>query len=261
MPVSRSSSRSVKQQIADELRSQILDGTLSVGGRLPTEAELIDRYSVARNTVRDALALLVNEGLIVVRRPHGYFVREWRRMEYRPQRDLSSRPGGAPADLFLTEQSEAGRLQSQTIDVSIVEPPADVAQRLRLQSGELAVIRRRVRFLDGEPFHTNDSYYPLAVAQDTAIMVPHDIARGANRVLVEHGHSQVRATDELFIRMPTPAEADRLDLAPGTPVAIHIITGYTAHDRPVRCVVNILPGDRHVIIYDRPGFAGDQESA
>lgn len=259
MPVSRSGSRSVKQQIADELRAQILDETLPVGGKLPTEADLIDRYGVARNTARDALALLVNEGLIVARRPHGYFVRDRRRMDYRPQSDLREHPNDAPKDVFLTEQAEAGREPSQSIDVAIVEPPAEVAKRLQLNAGELAVIRRRVRYLDGEPFYSNDSYYPLAVAQDTPIMVPHDIARGANRVLAEHGHIQVRAVDEFFVRMPTPAEADRLDLAPGTPVAIHVITGYAPDDTPVRCVVNVLPGDRHVVIYDRPGYAGEDQ--
>ena len=69
-----------------------------------------------------------------------------------------------------------------------------------------------------------------------------------------NGHVQVRAVDEIFVRMPTPGEAKRRDLAPGTPIAQHIITGYDQNDRPIRCVLNILPGDRHVIIYERGGL-------
>lgn len=254
MAVSRSGSRSVKQRIADELRAQILDGSLPSGGKLPTEADLMEQHQVARNTARDALALLVNEGLIEPRRPHGYFVRERRAMEYRPQSDLKPHPADAPQDVFLTEQARAGRDPAQAIDVSIVRPPVDVAKRLRLEPDALAVVRRRLRYLDGEPFFTNDSYFPQDVAQDSPIMAPNDIARGANQVLAERGHVQVRAVDEIFVRMPTPDEVKRLDLAPGTPVAVHIITGYGVDDRPLRCVFNVLPGDRHVIMFERPGL-------
>jgi GntR family transcriptional regulator len=51
--------------------------------------------------------------------------------------------------------------------------------------------------------------------------------------------------------MPTPDEARRLDLGPGTPVAHHICTGTTTEDMPVRVELNILPSDRHVIVYER----------
>jgi DNA-binding GntR family transcriptional regulator len=254
--------RSTQQRIASELRAQIQDGSLAPGAKLPTEAELTERHAVARQTARSALILLVNEGLIEARRPHGYFVRAKKRMDYRPQSDLVVRPADAEKDIFLTEQSLAGRDPSQSIDVSIVTPPPEVATRLALEPDDLAVVRRRVRRLDGEPFYTNDSYYPLHIAQGTEMMIPHDISRGANQVLAECGFVQTRALDEFFIRMPSPSESARLELIPGTPVAIHVITGYTAVDLPVRCVVNVLPGDKHVVIYDRPGLpASDQGSS
>lgn len=254
MAVSRSVSRSVKQQIADDLRDQVLNGTIAEGKKLPSEAELIEKYGVARNTARDALALLVNEGLIDARRPHGYFVRDRRRMQYRPQSDLRGHPITAPHDTFLTEQEQAGRTPAQTIEVSIVDPPAEVKERLQLDGEELAVVRRRLRYLDGELIYSNDSYYPLTIVQGTPIMSPHDLSPGANHTLAEIGHIQVRAVDEIYVRMPTPDEAKRLDLTPGTPIAEHIITGYDQDNRPLRCVLNILPGNRHVIIYDRPGL-------
>jgi GntR family transcriptional regulator len=252
--VPRSVSRSVKQRIADDVRLRILDGSLPAGGRLPTEAELIEQHQVARNTVRDALAILVHEGLIEARRPLGYFVRERHRMDYRPQSDLRPRPDGALKDAFLTEQDLAGRDPAQSIDVAIVQPPPAVVERLRFAPGELAVVRRRVRFLEGQPFYSNDSYFPLRVAEGTAVMSPVDIPHGANLEIGRHGHTQVRAVDEFFVRMPTPEEVSRLELSAGTPVAVHLITGFGADGHPLRCVLSVLPGDRHVIIYDRPGL-------
>ncbi|WP_250030340.1 UTRA domain-containing protein [Paractinoplanes maris] len=154
-------------------------------------------------------------------------------------------------DIFLAEHSAAGREPMQTIEVAIVEPPADVKKRLVLADGEPTVVRRRVRYLDGEPYNTNDSYYPLSLARDTEIMRPEDIARGANQVLAERGFEQVRALDELYVRMPTPGETQRLQLGPGTPVTYHIVTGYAEEGRSVRVVLNLLPGDRHVIAFER----------
>ena len=251
MPVTRRGSVPVWQQIADDLRADISDGTLSPGAYLPTEAELTERYQVARNTARQALSALVNEGLIVATRPRGYLVRDRKPLHYRPQEEFRPRPLSPEMDVFLAEHSAAGREPMQTIEVAIVDPPADVKKRLALADGEPAVVRRRVRYLDGEPYNTNDSYYPLSLVQDTEIMRPEDIARGANQVLAEKGHSQVRALDEMYVRMPTPAEAQRLQLGPGTPVAYHVVTGFAEDGRPVRVVLNVLPGDRHVIAFER----------
>lgn len=251
VPVTRRGQLPVWQQIADELRTSINDGTLPPGSRLPTEAELTERYQVARNTARQALTALVNEGLVVPARPRGYFVRERQPMHYRPQQEFRPRPLSPEMDIFIAEHAASGREAAQSIEVAIVDPPSDVKKRLDLTDGKLAVVRRRVRYLDGEPFNTNDSYFPLHLVSNTEIMRPEDIARGANQVLAEIGYLQTRALDEFYVRMPTPEESRRLNLGPGTPVAYHIATGLTDGGRPVRVVLNVLPGDRHVIAYER----------
>ena len=255
----RRSSSPIYKQIADDLRASIIEGAIPRGGKLPVEAELSARYSVARETVRSALDVLLNEGLIYKSRPQGYFVRDSEPMYYRPQAEFRPQPASPEMDRFMSENSDKGREPTQSINVTIVDPPPEVAERLQLQPGEPAVVRRRIRYLDGEPYNINDSYYPLTLAQGTDIMQPGDIARGANEVLAEQGYEQVRAFDEFYIRMPTPDEAERLDLLPGTPVARHICTGITADDQPVRVVLNILPGDRHVIVYERAKPYDDDE--
>lgn len=251
MAVTRLGRAPMYQQIADVLREQISDGRLPPGEKLPTEAELRAAYDVSRETVRKALSLLVNEGLVVSARPQGHFVRRRQPMVFRPQAEFRKRPYSPEMDAFMTEYSGEGRQPRQVIEVAIVEPPEEVAKRLRLEPGELVAVRKRVRFLDGEPFNINDSYYPLSVVRDSEIMRPEDISRGANEVLAELGHRQVRALDEIYVRMPKPDEVHRLDLGPGTPVGYHIATGYTAEGKPVRVAITVLPGDRHVISYER----------
>jgi DNA-binding GntR family transcriptional regulator len=239
----------VYQRVADYLRQRIAHGELEPGDQVPTEKQLMEQYDISRGTARRAVDQLVYEGLVEIRRPSGTFVRERRPMIYRPQSEF--RPAPSPEmDRFMAELSGEGRTPSQTIDVALVKPPRDVAERLRTTE-PVVVLRRRTRSIDGEPYNINDSFYPKGLVEGSEIMLPVDIARGASQVLAELGALQVLAIDEIYVRMPNPDEVHRLALARGTPVAVHICTGYTADDTPVRCVVNVLPGDRHMIVFER----------
>ncbi|GHJ26828.1 putative HTH-type transcriptional regulator YmfC [Streptomyces hygroscopicus subsp. sporocinereus] len=66
--------RSMAQQVRDDLRDQMRNGTLAVGARLPSEPESCEIYGVSRATVREAYRLLEQEGLVGVRRGAGRFV-------------------------------------------------------------------------------------------------------------------------------------------------------------------------------------------
>jgi len=65
--------RHLREQIEDELRSEILLGTLQPGTRLVT-ADLAERWGVSRGPVREALMALENEGIVVSTRRHGTVV-------------------------------------------------------------------------------------------------------------------------------------------------------------------------------------------
>lgn len=65
-------SRSLAAQIATTIQGQIVDGTLSVAERLPTEAEMAERFGVSPATVREALKILAAKNLIRSKRgPRG----------------------------------------------------------------------------------------------------------------------------------------------------------------------------------------------
>jgi len=58
-------------EVANRLREQILAGHLSAGDRLPTEAELCDRFGVSRSTIREALRMLSSQRLVKTSRGVG----------------------------------------------------------------------------------------------------------------------------------------------------------------------------------------------
>lgn len=70
----RSARTPIWRAIATALRSDLADGHYQPGDKLPTEAQLADRFGVNRHTVRHALQDLIAEGLLRSRRGSGVFV-------------------------------------------------------------------------------------------------------------------------------------------------------------------------------------------
>ncbi len=60
-------------QLAEELRRKIFSGEIKVNDKLPSETEMIETYKLGRLTVRSALSILVNEGLVEKRHGMGTF--------------------------------------------------------------------------------------------------------------------------------------------------------------------------------------------
>lgn len=62
------------EQIAAVLTARIADGTYLPRRRIPSEAALCEEFGVARPTVRSAVALLVERGLVKTVRGKGVYV-------------------------------------------------------------------------------------------------------------------------------------------------------------------------------------------
>lgn len=62
------------RQIADDLRARVRGGEYEPGGRLPSKAKLMERYSVSLGTLNDAYRILRSEGLIRTEQGSATFV-------------------------------------------------------------------------------------------------------------------------------------------------------------------------------------------
>ncbi|MEU1311507.1 winged helix-turn-helix domain-containing protein [Streptomyces cinnamoneus] len=63
------------RQIAADLIRDIEDGSLEADSPLPSESELVERYGVARNTVRNAVAYLRDQGYVYTVPKRGTYVK------------------------------------------------------------------------------------------------------------------------------------------------------------------------------------------
>ena len=104
----------------------------------------------------------------------------------------------------------------------------------------MCVVRRHLRYIDGNPAITSYDYFDERIVWGTELAEPEDTTR--EDILKEAGYEQVYDIDEIITRMPTPDEVNRLGIPAGTPVAEHIRTGYTADNKPVRVMLSIVPG-------------------
>jgi len=245
--------RPLYQQLAALLRGQIESGELTPGAQVPTEAELAARHVTSRNTVRLALNALRNEGLVTSKRGRGSFIRAEPRMRYFASL-TGSRAKRAEADRrrdTFTQQIEAqGKTAHQVSTVEELPAPAEIAAHLGVEAGQPIGVRRRIMYADSEPLQLGDSFYPLEIVGGTKMMRPADIMEGTDQVLEDLGHTPTRYEDEITWRMPTAEEATKLHLAPGVPVGRLLRTTFDHRDRPVEVYVVVLPGDRHVLLYE-----------
>lgn len=244
------------RELAEDLRQAIKSGRLIPGSPLPTEADLAAQYQVSRNTVRLALGALTGEGLITAGRGRGgRRVQRREPLEYYASRsesmDRADERQIVGVDAWVADNRDLGRDGTQHITVEIEQAPPDIAKRLDLDIDQPVVVRRRIRFSNGEPHNLNDTWYPADIAEGTPIMHPADVPQGTIALMRELGYAQVRYIDEVETRMPNPNEIHRLRIPQGFPVIVQTRVGHTT-ERPVKVTVTIWPGDRTKLIYELP---------
>ncbi|MEH0147362.1 GntR family transcriptional regulator [Corynebacterium sp. Q4381] len=175
--------------IGDELREQIVSQELPAGARLPSERELVDRFGVARMTVRHALDMLQDEGLIERRRGRtgGTFVRATP-----PSLELTSVAG-------FEEHFALSGAEVVSTQTTAVPAPSVVAAAFDIPAGTEVFEREVIYASDGQPV-LFAAAYTLPGGPEAA------------------GNAPVRREDILTATRATDRECEALGLARGAVV-------------------------------------------
>ena len=225
------------QQIADELRGRVHSGQYAPGRMLPSESEMSDEFEASRVTVRRALEMLREEGLVDARQGFGWFV----------PGDPVRQPLGRLAT--IEEQMEAGGVVSQRriLEFAFERAPRDVAKVLGTQQ----VLRvKRVNMADGEPFAIVTVWCPADLGQHLS---RRDVEQSPFYELLDvplQGATQTIGADAA-----SADDAAILHVPPGSPV-LHCrrITSNTS-GQPVLLSHHVFPAHRTEFVVDLPQAA------
>lgn len=154
MPPNASALKSTKErplyrQISDSLLAGIRDGLFPVGTLLPGELDLIERYSSSRHTVREALRVLEDMGIVRRQRGRGTLVIS---TEARPAFVQSVRD---PKELFSYPDNSAFRVLSEGRVGDDEHWATRVGDTVDEQWARISGLRTLV---DGSPFCWTDIY-------------------------------------------------------------------------------------------------------
>lgn len=194
------------QTIAAELRAAIDRGEYPIGSVLPSEGELVARHGVARGTVRQAIALLEQEGVVSTR-----------------QGARRTVLGSVPTQSFSEMQSFSMWAVSQghvpTAEVLHAELRAATvtdSERLSTPPGEEVLDLQRLRLLDGAPAMVERTLYAGLVAQHVLAM---DLTRGSiTERLTQLGFVYAHADHRIDAVAAGVAEARLLGVRRGSPL-------------------------------------------
>ncbi|MDH6123288.1 GntR family transcriptional regulator [Kitasatospora sp. GP82] len=253
MTIPRGSAQSPKyQRLAADLRRRIAAGEWQSDVPLPVEGELEQQYGVARNTVRLAVDVLVNEGRLVRLQGKGTFLKDHPVLDHRVYGPALA-PGlpdclTAPSEVYPEEAQSAGRRLTVDFEMLIVRARVDIAERLGMRPGEAVVVRRQLRLMDREPYSIEESHYRAGLAAGTPLMEPDPVPGGDESVLAALGRTEVGAVDHLVSRMPGPEESAWFQGGPGVPL---LVQSRVTYDRrgPVRVVETRYSADRCRLVY------------
>jgi GntR family transcriptional regulator len=220
-------------QLETILRNKITSGEYAPEAPLPSEDTLADEYRVSRITVRQALAALEQDGLVLRRRGKGTFVSAEARAVGLP------RYTGSIEDLMLMGL----RTATEVLDAAWIDPPEHIRERLR-SAGDKVLRIEKVRRLEGRPFSYVLNYLPPAVGEK----LPLELVKTKPMLMIleeELGIRLSEADQAVQATIADAAIAPLLDIRVGDPLLNSERIVYDVRKRPVEYVSSLYRADQY----------------
>lgn len=208
--IDRESFEPIYAQLVGILRRQVASGVLRPGDQLPSEAQLCRRYQVSPMTVRRAINILVDQGVVVAEQGRGTFIRpvELGTASFQLQR---------LQDLFDDELHTTVKL----LQARIVAADERTAHKLQLAPGGRVIYIRRLILARAEPtlchveYLVYDPTRPVVEAEMDVTSL-RGLFGGAGATVMKHGDLSVEATllteeEADWLQATRPAAAFRIE--------------------------------------------------
>ncbi|MBT9314719.1 phosphonate metabolism transcriptional regulator PhnF [Leptothoe spongobia] len=228
-------------QIADELRRNIEELVFNVGDQLPTELELSQRFGVHRHTLRRAVDVLRQEGIVDVERGRGTFV-------------------VAPIALPIGKRvrfNEALKAQAitptrQMLRTVDIKADPKLAQRLEIELGASVILLERLYLVDELPIDVSSSHFP---GQRFPQLITHCEAYNSisQMLLKEYSCDHIRRSTRISARVARPRDARLLKMPVNSPILLSESINVDQNGTVIEYGVTRFRGDRMELVMEQDG--------
>ncbi|MGT2785502.1 GntR family transcriptional regulator [Streptococcus merionis] len=218
-------------QIHNQIKEEIDQGIWKIGQRLPSERDFADRFQVSRMTLRQAMTLLVEEGVLERKVGSGTYVAGNRIQE--KMRGTTS----------FTEiiKSQGKQPSTQLISYLSGKPNKKEQAHLELRPMESVVRMERVRFADDVPV-----VYEVAVVPKKFIarISEEEVTQHFFKALTEAGYKIGKSQQTIYARLAQGIVTDYLGVEPGQAILGLTQVSYFEDGQPFEYVKSQYAGER-----------------
>lgn len=226
------------QQIVNQVRESIKTRHEKVvGTAFWSEGELAQQLRVSKMTVRKAFQVLREEGLLVVEKGRRPVVGAGR-----VEKNFQELRG------FSEEMLRRGMMpSSKLLSIETLQPDANTARALRLQSDDTVICLRRLRIADGELLGLEVTHLPARLFPGLEMQ---DLEGGSLYSIIEgrYGLKLNWSEEELQAVTAKKSEAGLLQVPIGFPLLSLRRTVYDASGAPIEHGLSLFRGDRYTAL-------------
>lgn len=139
--------------LAEQLFDEIKYGIYKEEKRLPTEENLMEKYTVSRNTLRSAIDVLVDKSVLYRVQGSGIYIRK---PTYQDTITINSIKG-------FKEEFKGKETHSKVIELKQIEADEKISRKLRCSPGTPVYYVNRMRYVEDLPFSIEYSYFNKSI--------------------------------------------------------------------------------------------------
>ncbi|MTB59477.1 GntR family transcriptional regulator [Streptococcus uberis] len=218
-------------KIHDAIKKDIDEGVWLIGDRLPSERDLADHFEVSRMTLRQAVTLLVEEGILERRVGSGTYVASHRvRDKMRGTTSFTEivhSQGKTPSSKLISYQRQLAS------DTEIKE--------LQLEPSDYVIRMERIRYADNIPLVFEVASIPEKFIKD---MKRDEITEHFFKTLVSHGFEIGKSRQTIYAKTASERVASYLSVSHGHAILALTQVSYFSNGNPFEYVRSQYVGDR-----------------
>lgn len=219
-------------QLYSQLFQSIYSGQYKIGDILPTENSLAENLHVSRTTVRNAMEMLVQEGMVKRQRGKGSIV-------------ISNTPKSALSHVVSYVKKndiDEGNIYNKVLILHIDKGLLDINHDLHLDKKAEIIHMERIHYVNEEPCYLVVNYFEKAYVPD---IMDHDFSKESLRAFLKlhYGILWECATQEIYCVLADDEKANQFKIKKNSPLMLVKRISYDKNNLPREVVYTYYRAD------------------